>query len=196
MNTAPPLSANVTAAQGTMAKAPQTGFDKTKAVALPGAEEMAAIHKAKKADQLAQATAVPATAVPDTKAPEVDDTASSAEKEEVKEEAKEEPKVMSKEEMTEDVKEEIKEEPKEEPKEDVKEDSKEETKAEPQVIASDATKQDVKTENDPPLEGVEGLKIKDEEPASEDSKIDDEVVEETQKQDAKDPAAAGESVKD
>lgn len=65
VSTAPPLSHNVGAAQGSTVQTTQTGLDKTKAVALPGAEEMAAIHKAKKANELAAATPIPAAVEPD-----------------------------------------------------------------------------------------------------------------------------------
>lgn len=189
VSTAPPLSANVTAAQGPQAKAPQSGFDKTKAVALPGAEEMAAIHKAKKADAAAKATPVSAAAEPETSTETSDDkTSSTAEKEESKEE--------------------------------------------PTAVESEPTKQEIKKEDEPSLEVVEGLRIKDDdveskeveskadasakdeakvdaevnpklEPKDEakvdakgESKVDTKDDEKTQEQSAKDPAAAGQSVDD
>ena len=63
VNIAPPLKVNPTATQGTskvtaaapVKKAPQPVFDKTKAVALPGAEEMAARNKEKSAAATADA---------------------------------------------------------------------------------------------------------------------------------------------
>lgn len=54
----------------------QSGFDKTKAVALPGAEEMAAIHKAKKANEAAAATSTTAKQVPAATASEPESAAS------------------------------------------------------------------------------------------------------------------------